>query len=306
MTLPPPLRKGDTIGVMAPSHRVNKARISQAVELLKNYGYNVYIHPQTWKEDGCSAGTAKQKAKALNDLFADPEIGGIICARGGNRAGSMLPHMDFRIIKKNPKIVIGFSDITALLNSIYKETDISTFHGPNLQTTVSLSARQMKQCLALLGGEETAIPMGGARILHPGRVKGPLAGGNLSLISSLMGTRWQPDFKGKILFLEDCCDELSRYDRMLRQLANAGAFAQAAGVIFGGFSVKKETGALPFGFTLEDVFREVIAGTKIPAVMNAPFGHGRDLYTFPVGGTARLNAAKGKISLELAAACAKT
>lgn len=303
MIRPPALCKGDTIGIMAPSSRVDRKRLEAGIERLEAHGYKVYVHPQTYKQHGQSAGTAQQKAKALHDLFADPTIKAIICARGGNRAGAMLPCLDFKLIKKYPKILIGYSDVTALLNVVYKKTGLTTFHGPMAQTV--LSARQMKQCLALLSGEKTDIPMGRAKALRPGKAEGNLIGGNLSLVCSLMGTPWQPDFRGAILFLEDCDDELSRYDRMLRQLANAGAFEQAAGVIFGGFTNNKDSGSLPFGFSMEEIFREALAGTKIPAVMNAPFGHGKDLYTFPVGGMARLNAAKGKISLELSATCAK-
>ena len=297
MIAPHALRKGDTIGIMAPSSRVDRKKLAAGIAALEKAGFQVYVHPQTWKRHGQSAGTAKQKAKALHDLFANPKIKAIFCARGGNRAGAILPLLDFRLIKKNSKIIIGYSDITALLNAIYKETGLVTFHGPMAQTR--LPHRQMKQCLALLSGEKTDIPMTRAKILRPGKADGRLVGGNLSLICSLMGTRWQPDFKGNILFLEDCDDELSRYDRMLRQLANAGAFEQAAGVIFGSFTGNKDSGTLPFGFTLEDVFRDTLADSKIPAVMNAPFGHGKDLCTLPVGGRVRLTAGSGKITLGL-------
>lgn len=290
MTTLPPLRPGDLIGVMAPSSRVDKAKIDAGVAALEKRGYRVYVHPYTWKKHGQSAGTAREKAKALHDLFRRPAIKAIICAGGGNRAAAMLPLLDFDLIKKNPKILLGYSDITALINAIYKETGMTAFHGPTLRGIGGGSPGkiQIDQCLALLCGEETSIPMPRAKMLRPGRASGPLIGGNLSLIASLMGTPWEPDFSGKIVFIEDCEDELSRYDRMLRQLAQAGAFHKAAGAIFGTFTNNKDTGSLPFGFTLEEIIRDALHGTKIPAVMNAPFGHGKDLYTFPVGGTGHL------------------
>ena len=193
---------------------------------------------------------------------------------------------------------MGYSDITALLNAIHTETGLVTFHGPMAQT--KLPPSQMKQSLALLSGKTVDIPMGRAKTLRPGKAAGKLVGGNLSLVCSLMGTPWQPNFRGAILFLEDCDDELSRYDRMLRQLANAGAFTQAHAVVFGSFTGNKDSGSLPFGFSMEEIFKEVLAGTKIPAVMNAPFGHGKDLYTLPVGGRAILKvSAKGQTILHL-------
>lgn len=307
MIKPPPLRPGDLIGVMAPSSRVDDAKIAAGVAALEKRGYQVYVHPQTGRKHGQSAGTAQEKVKALHDLFRKPEVKAIICAGGGNRAPAMMPLLDFRLIKKNPKIVMGYSDITALLHSIYKETGMVTFHGPMMRGIGAgqRAKKQLDQCFALLSGAKTGIPLGRVKLLRPGRAAGPMIGGNLSLITSLLGTPWEPDFNGKILFLEDCDEELSRYDRMLRQLAQAGAFQKAAAVLFGGFTNNKDTGSLPFGFTMEDIIRDALQGSKIPALMNAPFGHGKDLYTFPVGGEARLNAVKGKISLELAAACAK-
>lgn len=297
----PALCKGDTIGVMAPSSRVDRAKVETGVAALKSLGYGVYVHPQTFKKRGSSAGTAKEKAKALHDLFKNPEIKAILCARGGNRAGTMLPHLDFNLIRKHPKAVMGYSDITALLNAIYAETGLVGFHGPMLHGIGGgkPNKRQIAQGLALLSGEAADIPMPRAKVLRPGTAKGRLVGGNLSLICSLMGTKWQPDFKGALLFLEDCDDELSRYDRMLQQLSNAGVYKQVAGVIFGGFTGNKDSGSLPFGLTMEEIFREALGSAKIPAIMNAPFGHGKDLYTFPVGGIARLKASKQSTTLSI-------
>lgn len=288
---PSPLIPGDLIGVMAPSSRVDKAKIDAGVAALKKRGYRVYVHPQTVKKHGQSAGTAREKVKALHDLFRDPEIKAVICAGGGNRAPAMIPLLDFRLIQKHPKIVMGYSDVTAILNSIYKETGLVTFHGPMMRGIGAGKPvkKQLDQCFALLSGAETEIPLRHVKPLRHGRASGSMIGGNLSLITSLLGTPWEPDFNGKILFLEDCDDELSRYDRMLRQLAQAGAFRKAAAVLFGGFTNNKDTGSRPFDFTMEEIIRDALQGSKTPVLMNAPFGHGKDLYTFPVGGRADLN-----------------
>jgi muramoyltetrapeptide carboxypeptidase len=307
MTQPPALRKGDTIGIFAPSSRTSKTKVKAGVTALEKLGFKIYIHPQTWKRDGSSAGTAKDKAKALHDLFRDKDVKAIICARGGNHAGAMLPLLDYRLIKKNSKILMGYSDVTALLNAIYKETGLVNFHGPMIHGLGSgkPDRKQTEQCFDLLSGKSVPVPMGKAKTLQPGKAEGRLVGGNLSLVCSLMGTKWQPDFRNAIVFLEDCDDALSRYDRMLGHLANAGVFRQAAGVMFGSFTDNRDSGSLPFGFTMAQILRRALGDTKIPAVMNAPFGHGKDLYTFPVGGRARLTAQKGKISLELPGAFVK-
>ncbi|MBI4030403.1 MAG: LD-carboxypeptidase [Proteobacteria bacterium] len=305
---PPALKKGDTIGIMAPSSRANREKIMAGAETLKKAGYGIYIHPQTWKEDRSSAGTARQKAAALHDLFKNKKVKAIICARAGNLSGTMLPHLDYGLIKRNPKIIMGYSDVTALLNALHEETGLVTFHGPVIQKLAGKKAdgKQIRQWLDLLAGEKTEIPASSIKIIRPGLAKGRMVGGNLSLVCSLMGTRWQPDFSGKILFLEDCDDELSRYDRMLRQLANAGAFNQAAGVLFGSFTDSKDTGALSYGFTLEEIIRGTAGNGRTPVIMNAPFGHGKDLYTFPVGGMARIEAKNGKKpSLIIERACAE-
>ena len=286
---PPALKKGDTIGVMAPSSRVDPALVARAKALLEARGYGVHVHPQTLAANRSSAGTPREKLDALHDLFRDRAIDAIICARGGNRVGIALPDIDYGLIAANPKIFMGYSDVTAPLNAMHKETGLVTFHGPMLRALTALPEKQLTQCFNLLGGKKAGMPLSGARIVNGGRAEGELAGGNLSLVASLMGTPWQPDFRGKILFLEDCNDQVSRYDRMLYQLRNAGAFREIRGLLLGDFSAAADTGN-PFLFTLEDIVREITGGRDIPVVMDAPFGHGADLYTLPVGAPARLDA----------------
>lgn len=298
---PPALQPGDTIGVMAPSSRVDRKVVNRGVGILKAHGYNVYVHPQTFARHEQSAGTVKEKIRALHDLYKNPKIKAIICARGGNRAGWLLEQIDYKMIAKNPKILLGYSDVTALLNAIHKETGQVTFHGPVVHDfgRGRLRKSHAAQCFKLLGGSKQIIPMGRSKTIHTGKAVGPLIGGNLSLICSLMGTPWQPNFKGAILFLEDCDEEISRYDRMLVQLHNAGVFRQIAGLITGGFTNTKDTGFLTFGFGLEDIIHQQTDGLKIPVVMNAPFGHGKNMFTYPLGQRARLTAGREDSMLSL-------
>jgi len=292
---PPALKKGDTIGIMAPSSRVDRDVVAKAVAKFEDLGFRVHVHPQTFARHGQSAGTGQQKAMALHDLYKDSRIKAIFTACGGNGAGTMLEHLDFKLIARNPKILIGYSDVSALLNAIYEKSGTTTFHGPMLRKlSGDLKPAQLKQCFNLLGGRNADVKLSGSRVIRAGKAEGPLVGGNLSLVCSLLGTPWQPDFRGKILFLEDCADEASRIDRMLLQLRNAGVFAQVKGVVLGGFTDITDNGHRPYRKTVTQMIRECTEGFDIPVIVNAPFGHGRDLYTLPLGIPARLNATARK------------
>lgn len=297
---PRALKKGDTIGIMAPSSRVDRKLVAKAVTQLQALGFQVYVHPQTYAKKGQSAGTAQQKADALHDLYRNPDIKAIFAAAGGNQAGALLEKLDFALIQKNKKIIMGYSDVTVILNAIHKKTGTVTFHGPTLQTIGrKLPAAQLKQTFNLLGGEAADMPLKKSKVINTGTAHGKLIGGNLSLVTSLLGTPWQPDFKGAVLFLEDVGEELSRVDRMLQHLRNAGVLNQISGLVLGGFTGMTDKGSKPYGKTVEAMIREVTSGLNIPVVMNAPFGHGRNLYTLPVGAPAHLDARKGASRLTL-------
>ncbi len=286
---PPSLLPGDTIGIMAPSSRVDREVLLKAQSLLEKRGFNVFIHPQTWERLNQSAGTGKEKASAFHDLIKRKDIKAIFCARGGNRACTMLEHLDFKLIAKNPKIILGYSDITTILNAVFVKTGIVGYHGPMSHGLTSLPKKQVDQCFDLLSGKKTKLEMPKAKVLKPGKASGKLIGGNLSLLISLMGTPYQPEFRNSILFLEDVSEETSRIDRNLWQLRNAGALHQIKALVLGSFTDTKDTGKVKYGFTLKDCVTAVTSDLKIPVLMNAPFGHGRDLYTFPVGARAELS-----------------
>ena len=293
--LPRALRSGGTIGLMAPSSRVDRDTLAKSCRWLENYGFRAKIHPQAYAAFGQSAGTAAQKAAALRDLLTDPGVDAIMSARGGNRAATMLPDLDDALFARHPKPIIGYSDTTALLNAVTARTGLVTFHGPSVSSFVNGTVeRDLEFAFRLLAGGETVLPLWGSIVLNGGSAEGRLAGGNLSSLCGLLGTPWQPDFDGAILFLEDAGDELSRYDRMLIQLGNAGAFAQAAAVIVGDISCRNDSGAVPFGFTVADVLDQHFGALPCPVVRGAPFGHGLENVTLPIGMTARLDAARDR------------
>lgn len=286
----PTLSPGDTIGIMATSNRTDHVQVDAAVKQLEALGYKVKVHPQTHLQFNQSAGHPTDKVAALHELWADPSVKAIMSARGGNQASKMLPLLDFQLLAATPKILIGFSDVTALLIAINKNTDIITFHGPLLFSLPNLDPQHLSQAFRVLSGQEKTIDLTSARTLRAGTATGRLIGGNLSLICSLMGTPYAPDFKNAILFLEDAGDEVSRMDRMLQQLNLAGVMKQIKGLVIGDFSKLGDSGILPFGRTMQEVVEEHIEGTSYPVVMDAPFGHNNRLITLPIGVVAELKA----------------
>lgn len=286
----PTIRPGDTIGVMAPSNRVEQIKIDAAKKILEGMGYKVKIHPQTYLSHHSSAGTAQDKANALHDLWADPDVKAIVAARGGNEAGEMLPLLDYARLAQTPKIIMGFSDVTTLINAVYKETGIVTFHGPVMNSIQNMDQGQLTQCFRLLSGHDKNISLNGSQIEKSGSCEGVLLGGNLSVISSLLGTPYAPDFQEAVLFLEDIGDELSRINRFFLQLKLAGIFNKINGLIIGDFSHMTDIGSTLFDRSVHDMIRHHTAGTSFPQIFDAPFGHENHLVTFPVGAKVKLEA----------------
>lgn len=287
--LPSPLKSGDTIGVMATSCWLEESDLQTAKMFIEQRGFKVYLHPQATARHHQAAGTADEKIAALHDLFANPEVKAIVGARSGNRAMTMMEGLDFNLIKKNPKILMGYSDVTILLNGIFARTGLVTYHGPLFREWPK-RGQDLENMLSLLSGNLKSIPLENSSILRSGnKVTGPLLGGNLSVLQGVLGTPYMPDFTNALLLLEDVGDHLSRYDRMLGHLKNTGVFEKIGALVIGGFTEMKDDSDRPFGFTLEDIIQEHTAGTDFPIIMNAPFGHGERLITLPIGQSATLD-----------------
>lgn len=288
---PKPLLPGGTIGIFAPSSRTEPERVERAVQWLENYGFKVVIHPQTFAVYDQSAGTPSEKIEAFTDLWFDPSIHALMAARGGNRSSLILPALHDMDLASNPKILIGYSDVTALLNAITYRHNIVTFHGPALNSFINdTDEKHLEAAFYMMAGHDTRIATRGGRVVVSGTATGRLVGGNLSLIASMIGTPWAPDFDGAILFLEDTGDDMSRYDRMLIQLRHAGVFERVNAVMFGHFSAAEDHSRRPFTLSIAQLIEEHIAPYGKPVVANMPFGHDRDLITLPIGMEARLSA----------------
>ncbi len=292
----PALKPGNTIGVMAPSSYVEKKDIEASKAMLEKRGYKVFIHPQTYERHNQSAGTDLQKTLALQGLWQRKDIDAIWAAGGGNRALHFLDSINFKAIEKKPKILIGFSDVTSLLNGFYAHTGLVTFHGPIFKNLHQRDAKQIDQALKVMAGEKTVYPIKNSTVMRTGMADGKLVGGNLSLFQYLPNTLPGKFWKNALLFLEDCGDEMSRFDRMFLHLKRIGVLSEIKGLILGDFDVAKDSGK-PYGFSLEKIILEHTEGLEIPIISGAPFGHGKTLYTFPIGAKARLDTQKKTLAL---------
>lgn len=285
----PQLKKGDTIGVFAPSSWVEKDDIELSKAELEKRGYNVFIHPQTYERENQSAGSHLQKALAFQGLWQREDISAIWAAGGGNRCLHLLETINFKKLENKPKTLIGFSDVTALLNAVTAHTNITTHHGPVFKNIHKY--KHTDHLLELLNTGNATYPVKADNILNHGTASGRLWGGNLSLFQYLPQTLPNEFYKDGILFLEDCNEELSRLDRMILHLKRIGVFENVNAILFGQFTDIQDT-TKPFGYTLKDIILEHTQDLQIPILFDLPFGHDQDFYTFPVGQKATLDTEK--------------
>jgi len=274
--------------VLAPSSYVEKADIEAACAFMIARGFEVFVHPQTYERHGQMAGHAAQKIDALHDLYRDDSIDIIWAAGGGNRALSIIDNLDYDLIRTTPKPMIGFSDVTALLNAVTVKTGIVNIHGP-----VFKNLPKHQELDALLS-HTFDMDLRGCDVVRSSEATGVLFGGNLSVFQYLLETLSGDWLNGAILFLEDCNEEISRIDRMFLHLKRAGVLNQIGALMLGEFSDMGD-GARPFGLSLEDIVREHCDGLDIPIIMNVPFGHGANLHALPIGARARINQTDLKI-----------
>jgi muramoyltetrapeptide carboxypeptidase len=308
---PGKLKEGDTVGLVLPASQAFEAdHIGRAREQLEALGFRVKVGKHAYDRHGYLAGTDRDRAADLNAMFADPEVAGISCFTGGWGTPRLLPYLDYPMIRKNPKVLIGFSDITALLNAVQMKTGLVTFHGPNADSRyeqytlanfrrVVMSAEPIgtisnpsKRDEELTNRDHRVITISG------GRAKGRIVGGNLTLISTTMGTPYEIDTTGAILFLEDVDEALYRVDRMLTQLWLAGKLEKIAGFAFGRCTECPVRGP---SLSLGEILRERFGGRGVPAVSNLAFGHLEKKMTLPLGMEATLDADAGTVSIDSAA-----
>jgi muramoyltetrapeptide carboxypeptidase len=306
---PAVLKPGDTIGIIATSGPVNLEALERGINTFEEWGLRVKVHPGVPERRGYLAGSDAGRASALNEFFADPEVRAIVCARGGYGAPRILNLVDFEVIRRNPKIFCGFSDITALHLALARKVDLVTFHSPmgevhREEGMLPFNAGWLRKALteSVPLGEITSPPDGPrVRTLVGGRVTAPIVGGNLSLIAALMGTPYEVDTRGKILLLEDIDEAPYRMDRMLMQLHLAGKLQEATGFLFGeSVDCEGPKDGKP-SLTLVEILEDLLVPLHKPLVYGFPCGHGDFRATVPFGVRATLDADRGTLTIEEAA-----
>lgn len=306
---PPALRAGARIALVAPAGPLlERDDLARSMELCRALGWEPRLGQHAGARHGYLAGTDEERLTDLNGALRDPGVDAVWCIRGGYGATRLLDRVDYDALARRPKPVIGFSDITALLNAVTVCTGIVTFHGPTARAPMSGFTRDH-----LLRVVATPAPAGALRPLSPpvdvlvprrnrvvqlrgGVAEGPLVGGNLSLLQCLVGTAFQPSFEGAILVLEDVGEDVYRIDRMLAHLRLAGLLDRLAGVAVGQFTEmerRSADGARGFDEVLADYFLPL----DVPVVYGLPFGHVDEQWTLPLGVRARLDADTGLLAL---------
>ena len=298
-TPPAALKPGDTIGIVGITRWIAPDTLDQVKALWESNGYNVQIHENNYSHHHEWAGDFKERAAAFTQYWNDPKINAIIAARGGNRTLHLLDYIDFDALNDTPKIIMGASDLTALLNALSHKKNITTFHGPVASRYAGSGAQKhIDETRNLLEGQQSTFDLYGAKTLNEGTAEGDLVGGNMCIFNYLLGTEYLPSLKGKILFIEDESEEVRNIDRMFLHLKRLGQLDDIAGLMIGGFSDVKNTGSVPFPYTVEDLFKEYTKGLDIPVITNAPFGHGQHLMPLPIGTRARLDVHKNSASIK--------
>ncbi len=292
---PLPLRPGDVVGVIEPaSHLDDPAGIERVLYTIRGMGLVPKVGANVEARHGYLAGTDAQRAADYNAMVADAQVRAIFAVRGGWGSARMLPLVDWEAVRAHPKLLIGFSDITALHLAIARRAGFATLHAPNGASSWPNPSWESFWRLAFaaetptiaLRREGSAPPV----TLSPGKARGRLLGGNLTVLSTLMGTEWLPDFTGAILFLEDVGEDEYRIDRMLTQLALAGVLGQVSGVIFGQCTNCRADVEGYTGLTLPQIYAEHLGSLGVPVVTGANIGHVRAQVSLPSGGMVELDA----------------
>ena len=300
ITIPPYLKKNDTIGIICPAGYMSLDKAQTCINTLKDWGYGV----KTGKTLGSSSGnyfsgTDKDRLADLQEMLDDDEVKAILCARGGYGTGRIIEDIRFKKFKKRPKWIIGFSDITILHAHIYSNYGIATMHAP-MAAAFNDGGYEDKFVWSLhhvLEGGKIKYQCATHEFNKKGEAVGELIGGNLSLIAHILGTSSDIKTRGRILFLEDVGEYLYNIDRMLYQLKRSGKLSKLAGLIIGGFTENKDT-ERPFGQTAYEIIHNVVKEYKFPVAFGFPVSHGKENYALKIGVGYKLKVSRNKVVLE--------
>ena len=297
MNKPKALKIGDTIGLVAPASALRQAgALEKSIKILEQQGFKLVIGESCGKKYGYFSGSDEIRARDINTMFQDSNIDAVFCLRGGYGTPRILDMLDYDMIKKNPKIFIGYSDITAIHIALNQKCDLITFHGPMAASDMLEDFNEfskesyLKAITSIKPLGQLNNPLGiDIKSMVSGKARGKIVGGNLSLIAATIGTPYEIDTVGKILFLEDVGEFTYSVDRMLTQLRLSGKLKDCVGIILGDF-----TNCLPqyegFDHTLMEVFHDIIVQAKKPTIYNFMAGHCTPKITIPLGADSLLDA----------------
>lgn len=287
----PLLRADARVALVAPAGPLaGEHDLERAKENVRSFGWVPVVGANVLAHSGYLAGADGARLADLNEALVDDAIDAVWCIRGGYGVMRILETVDYAALRRRPKPVIGYSDITALHAAISTRCDVVTFHGPTARAKLSVFSRE--SLWRALAGGDPAAPAEPARTLAPGRARGRLVGGNLAILCGLAGTPYAPDYRDAIVVMEDVNEAVYRIDRMLTQLRLSGALGACAGIIFGQFTdIPRDAPEESLGArTLDDVLAEVASAFGVPCIAGAPIGHVADQWTLPLGAQGELDA----------------
>jgi muramoyltetrapeptide carboxypeptidase len=305
---PKALQPGDTVGLITPSSYVSDPdELDFTRRFCEFFKLKIKVGKNVGQRYGYLAGTARQRVDDLHAMFSDPDVRGVFCIRGGYGSAQMLDKIDYDLIRRNPKIFLGYSDITALHTAIGRRAGLVTFHGPvSLSHLSEWSQQHLQKALFETAplGAQTNPPDGNPlqprhtmRTVRAGTARGPLVGGNLTLLSTTLGTPFEVETAGRILLMEDIGEDIYRIDRMLTQLRLAGKLQAAAAIVIGECKDCPPPGH-DSAYSLGEVIDYLLGDLGIPVLYGLSFGHTTDQVTIPLGVTASLDAAKQQLIVE--------
>ncbi|THD65798.1 LD-carboxypeptidase [Robertkochia marina] len=303
------LKPGSTLGIIAPGYAVSPEKLEEALGYVKDLGYTPYHTDRILGNHGYLSNTDEERLADLHHMFENENVDGILCVRGGYGCTRLLPHINWDLIKRNPKVFAGFSDVTALLNEMNKRTGLVCFHAPVGTTLDTEYNREYFRKVITEGAasitlspfpyqeEEEKHPVEyEPYTLNPGIAQGILAGGNLSLLAAMTGTPYEPDYTDKIVFIEEIEEEPYRVDRMLTQLLQSATFTKASAVILGIFAGCNKA-RNPESFTLKEVLTDLLGDLDMPVAYGYPIGHIDENATLPIGVPVEVNT--GEITVKI-------
>ena len=295
------LKKGDTIGIIAPASCTSYEKVLEAKKNIENMGYRVILGECTKKAWYSYAGTDEERAKEINDFFKNKEIDAIICMRGGYGCNRLVELVDFQIIKENPKIFIGYSDITTLHMAINEKTGLVTFHGPMAVSNFlnGYNEETYRHFMEVLSVPQEKRELKNfsknLEIINGGKCQGKVVGGNLATLIATLGTEYDLDYNGKILFLEEIGEKTYKIDRFLNQLKKHGVLEKIEGVILGDFRNCPPDSEKDM--SLLEVFYDYFRDLRKPVVFNFESGHSEPMLTLPLGALCEIDGDNRKITI---------